>query len=253
MFHKLEVKMKQNIYDNPEFFQQYKALRQRPSNYNRLLEQPTMKSLLPPLTNLQILDIGCGMGEFAQYCIQHHAKHVTALDVSSNMLSIAQSENAHPQIDYQLQAIEDYEASANRFDCITSSLSLHYVKHFEAVIGQIAQMLRPDGVFIFSVEHPIATARRTTEDNWIYDEQGKRLHYAMDHYQEEGIRQQTWLVNGVVKYHRTIATIINTLIDHGLAIDKIVEPYPSKEAIQQLPSIEKELRRPSFLFVKAKK
>lgn len=37
--------MKQNIYDNPEFFNQYKALRQRPTNYNRLLEQPTMKSL----------------------------------------------------------------------------------------------------------------------------------------------------------------------------------------------------------------
>ncbi|KPN96510.1 bifunctional 2-polyprenyl-6-hydroxyphenol methylase/3-demethylubiquinol 3-O-methyltransferase UbiG [Lysinibacillus sp. ZYM-1] len=245
--------MKQNIYDNPEFFHQYKALRQKTSNYNRLLEQPTMKSLLPPLLNLQILDIGCGMGEFAKYCIDHHAKHVTALDVSSNMLTIAQLENAHPQIDYQLQAIEDYEVAAHRFDCITSSLSLHYVKDFEAVIGQIARMLSPDGVFIFSVEHPIATSRKTMEDNWIYDTQGYRLHYAMDHYQEEGLRQQTWLVDGVVKYHRTIATMINTLIDHGLSIDKIVEPIPSKEAIQQLPSIEKELRRPSFLFIKAKK
>lgn len=245
--------MKQNIYDNQIFFNQYKALREKTYNYNGLLEQPTMKSLLPPLTNLQILDIGCGMGEFAQYCLDHHAKHVTALDVSSNMLAIAKQKHAHPHIDYQLQAIEDYEAPSNSFDCITSSLSLHYVQDFDKVISQIAQMLRPNGVFIFSVEHPIATARHTLVDNWIYDESHNRLHYAVDHYHEEGLRQQTWLVDGVVKYHRTIATMINTLITHGLSIDKIVEPTPSKEAIQQLPSIEKELRRPSFLFIKVKK
>ena len=245
--------MKQNIYDNPIFFHHYKTLRQKASNYNSLLEQPTMKALLPPLTNLQVLDIGCGMGDFAKYCIDHQAKHVTALDVSSNMLSVAKQEHAHSQIDYQLQAIEDYEAPSASFDCITSSLSLHYVKDFDAVIGQIAHMLRPNGVFIFSVEHPIATARHTTDDNWVYDDNHQRLHYAVDHYQEEGLRKQTWLVDGVVKYHRTIATLVNTLITHGLTIDKIVEPIPSTAAIQQLPSIEKELRRPSFLFIKAKK
>ena len=114
-------------------------------------------------------------------------------------------------------------------------------------------MLRPNGVFIFSVEHPIATARHTMDDNWVYDDNHHRLHYAVDHYQDEGSREQTWLVEGVVKYHRTIATLVNTLIAHGLTIDKIVEPIPTQEAIQQLPSIEKELRRPSFLFIKAKK
>ncbi len=245
--------MKQNIYDNPIFFHQYKALRQKELNYNRLLEQPTMKSLLPPLTNIDILDIGCGMGEFAKYCIDHQAKHVTALDVSSNMMAMAKQEHAHPQIDYQLQAIEDYEVPSNSFDCITSSLSLHYVKDFDAVIDRIARMLRPNCVFIFSVEHPIATARQAMEDNWIYDDKHNRLHYAVDHYHEEGLREQTWLVEGVVKYHRTIATMINTLIAHGLTIEKIVEPLPSKEAMLKLPSLEKELRRPSFLFIKAKK
>ncbi|KOY83497.1 class I SAM-dependent methyltransferase [Lysinibacillus macroides] len=245
--------MTQNIYDHPLFFQEYKALRQKAFNYNRLLEQPTLKSLLPPLTDLSLLDIGCGMGEFAKYCIEQRTKHVTALDISSNMLAIAKLEQAHPQIDYYLQAIEDYQAPPHSFDCITSSLSLHYVQNFDKVIGQIARMLCPGGVFIFSVEYPITTARRTNEDNWAYDEEGSRLYYAIDHYQEEGLRQQTWLVDGVLKYHRTLATMVNTLIAYGLTIDKIVEPIPSQEAIQQLPSIEKELRRPSFLFIKVKK
>ncbi len=136
--------MKQNIYDHPEFFHQYHALRQTPYNFNSLLEQPAFKSLLPNVTNLQMLDIGCGMGEFAYYCIENDAKHVTAIDVSKNMLTIAQREHAHANIDYCLQALEDYEVSPESYDCITSSLSLHYVKDFDTVIRKIARMLRPD-------------------------------------------------------------------------------------------------------------
>ncbi|MFF2176401.1 class I SAM-dependent methyltransferase [Lysinibacillus sp. NPDC058147] len=245
--------MKQNIYDYPEFFRQYQKLRQGPYNYNNLLEQPAIKSLLPNLSNLQILDIGCGMGEFAYYCIENNAQHVTAIDVSENMLAIAQREHAHPHIDYYLQAIEDYHAAPTSFDCITSSLSLHYIKDFNAVIGKIAKMLRPGCIFIFSIEHPIVTARQTLEDNWMYDDSGNRSHYAIDSYHDEGLREQTWFVDGVVKYHRSISTITNTLIEHGLKIEKMLEPLPDSEAIQKLPSLEKEHRRPSFLLIRARK
>jgi len=245
--------MKQNIYDHAEFFRQYKKLRQAPYNFNNLLEQPALKSLLPNLTNLQMLDIGCGMGEFAYYCIENNAQHVTAIDVSKNMLAIAQHEHAHPNIDYYLQAIEDYHAEPNSFDCITSSLSLHYIKDFSAVVGKIASSLRPGSVFVFSVEHPIVTARKTMEDNWLYDDSGNRSHYAIDNYHDEGLREQTWLVDGVVKYHRSITTIINTLIEHDLTIEKMLEPLPDSEASQKLPSLEKEYRRPSFLLIRARK
>ncbi|MGG2054735.1 class I SAM-dependent methyltransferase [Lysinibacillus pakistanensis] len=245
--------MKQNIYDNPEFFRHYQALRQTPYNYNNLLEQPSIKSLLPNLQNLQMLDIGCGMGEFAYYCIENQAKHVTAIDVSRNMLAIARREYAHPKIDYGLYAIEDYHVAPESFDCITSSLSLHYIENFDAVIGKIASILRSNGVFIFSVEHPIATARKTMVDNWIYDANGNRNHYAIDNYQDEGLREQTWFVDGVVKYHRCISTIINSLIANGFTIEKLLEPLPDLEAVEKLPSLEKELRRPSFLVIRAKK
>lgn len=245
--------MKQNIYDHPEFFQQYQKLRQAPYNYNNLLEQPALTSLLTNLTNLQMLDIGCGMGQFAYYCIENNARHVTAIDVSKNMLAMAQLKHAHPNIEYFLQAIEDYHAAPDSFDCITSSLSLHYIKDFSSVIGKIARMLRPGSVFVFSVEHPIATARKIMEDNWMYDDSGNRNHYAIDNYQDEGLREQTWFVEGVVKYHRSISTIINTLTAHDLNIEKILEPIPDSEAIQKLPSLEKEFRRPSFLVIRARK
>ncbi|MGE6515895.1 class I SAM-dependent methyltransferase [Lysinibacillus sphaericus] len=244
--------MQQNIYDDPNFFKHYRQLRKTKYNFNTLLEQPALKSLLPDLCNLKVLDIGCGMGGFAKYCIEIGAQHVTAIDISKNMLLIAQSVHAHPKIDFYQQSLEHFEAKPSSFDCIASSLVLHYISDFHALIGKITTILRPNGVLIFSVEHPIVTARKEME-SWIYDKDGNRCHYAIDDYQDEGLRKQTWFVEGVEKYHRTMSTIINTLIAHGLAIEKVIEPIPDREAIQTLSSLEKELRRPSFLLVKARK
>ena len=58
--------MKQNIYDNPEFFTGYKTLRDGDKVLNELLEQPVMKRLLLPVQNKTVLDMGCGLGH--HYC-----------------------------------------------------------------------------------------------------------------------------------------------------------------------------------------
>ena len=57
----------------------------------------------------------------------------------------------------------------------------------------------------------------------------------------------------MIKYHRNFEEIINTLVDNGLVIDKILEPKPSDEAIQKNPKYVNQWDRPFFLFVRAKK
>ncbi|WP_268638794.1 class I SAM-dependent methyltransferase [Lysinibacillus xylanilyticus] len=85
----MKGKMKQNIYDNNTFFEKYQEIRAREYNYNNLLEQPNFFTLIPPLKYKVVLDIGCGMGDFAAYCISQGAKHVTGIDISSNMVANA--------------------------------------------------------------------------------------------------------------------------------------------------------------------
>ncbi|MGE7770962.1 class I SAM-dependent methyltransferase [Viridibacillus arvi] len=244
--------MKQNIYDHPDFFNGYKELRQSSYNYNNLLEQPTLKAMLPKLMDTKILDIGCGIGEFASYCIQQGSKHVTGIDISLNMISMARKNNPHRAIQYIHEAIEDITFAPSSFDIVISSLAVHYMEDFEAITSKISNVLCENGTFIFSMEHPIVTSRKEM-DNWFSDDKRRLLHYAIDNYQEEGQRNQHWYIDGVIKYHRTFSTIINTLISKHLQIEKIIEPIPTNEAINQLPSLQKELRRPSFLIIKAKK
>ncbi|MEO4055010.1 class I SAM-dependent methyltransferase [Solibacillus sp. CAU 1738] len=244
--------MKQNIYDNNEFFQKYQALRARENNYNRLLEQPNFQALVPDLMERNVLDIGCGSGDFAAFCLSKGASNVKGIDISQNMITAAEEKYSHARLQFEQVAFEDAEVIEGSIDFISSSLAFHYFADFDALIKKISTALCTNGTLLFSMEHPIVTANKEM-DSWICDTQGNYLYYALDNYHEEGYRTQTWLVDGVVMYHRTLSTIINTLVINGLQIEKILEPIPTLEATRKLPSIAKEIRRPSFLIIRAKK
>jgi hypothetical protein len=53
---------------------------------------------------------------------------------------------------------------------------------------------------------------------------------------DEGARDETWFVPGVRKVHRTIATMMNGLVDAGLTIERVAEPIPSAEWLDRHPS-----------------
>lgn len=244
--------MKQNIYDNDTFFVKYQEIRARENNYNNLLEQPNFFTLIPSLKNKIVLDIGCGIGDFAAYCIHQGAKQVTGIDISSNMISNAKKRHIHENLSFEQVAFEDMTVPNGAIDFISSSLAFHYIADFQLLIKKISTALCEGGILLFSLEHPIVTANKGKE-SWVTNEEGNYLHFAVDNYQDEGLRTQNWLVDNVILYHRKMSTILNTLIENGLQIEKVIEPIPSKEALRNLPSLNKELRRPSFLIVRAKK
>lgn len=244
--------MKQNIYDNEVFFENYKALRKDPINYNELLEQPEIKRMLPELNGKYVLDIGCGMGDLAKYCAVQGAAGVTAIDPSSKMLQEAKVKNGHPAIEFVQTALEDAAFEKERYDIAVSSLVMHYVANYDAVIQSIHASLKEDGILLFSTEHPIVTARKEGY-KWITDADGNRIHFAVDNYQEQGRREVKWYVDGVVYYHRSFAALCNGLIRNGFSLEEVTEPMPNEAAIAKLPRIEHELRRPSFIILKARK
>src|SRR5690606_34761297 len=114
---------------------------------------------------------------------------------------------------------------------------------------KVHHCLSPGGAFVFSVEHPVFTA--VAAQDWHYDQQGRRLHWPLDNYQEEGPRQTRFLGHDVAKYHRTTATYVNTLINAGFRITGLLEPGPAPEVLQKYPEMKDEARRPIFLLLSA--
>jgi ubiquinone/menaquinone biosynthesis C-methylase UbiE len=243
--------MKQNIYDDAEFFAKYRELRDTKSGLNEVLEQPALRELLPPLAGLQVLDLGCGMGHFAAHCIAGGARGVVGVDISTNMIGEAQRRHAHPCISYIQSAAEDLRLTDGGFDLVVSSLMLHYVRNYEAVVGSVYQWLRRDGVFVYSIEHPVMTAN--TPPRWVKDESGRKLHWPLDQYGEEGERVTSWLKDGVIKYHRKTSTLLNGLIEAGFSIERVLEPEATASALQERPELVEERRRPPFLLVRARR
>ena len=150
--------MQQNIYDHPIFFSQYQALRDSDTGLNGVLEQPALRGALPPLVGADVLDLGCGFGDFARWARGEGAASVTAVDLSERMLEQARARTQDSAIQYRRVAIEDYQPPADAYDLAVSSLALHYVANYAAVAARVFAALRPGGVFALTVEHPICTA-----------------------------------------------------------------------------------------------
>lgn len=244
-------RLKQNIYDNKKFFEGYQKIRERTYNYNNLIEQPCIRTLLPDLKGKRILDIGCGAGDFAAFCVDSGAVLVEGNDISFNMIRLAKEKYDQKGIIFKQTAIEDMNLQQGAYDLIVSSLALHYVEDFAEAIQNIATGLQAGGQFIFSIQHPIYTSNMGPE-NWLEDN-GKLNGFRVWRYFEKGERKEDWLVEGVIMYHRTISDVLNTLIGAGFILEEVKEPTPTQDKIALLPGIAKVAQSPSFFVVKARK
>ena len=238
----------QNIYDDPEFFAGYKKLRDEGSGLNDNLEQPALWSLIGnSLDGLSVLDLGCGFGGFARKARTLGADSVLGIDLSENMLRDARKRTNDARISYFRSSMEELTLEPKAFDLAVSSLMLHYVNDYAAAVEKVASYLRPRGRFIFSVEHPMFTA--LPEQDWVCSDDGTPLHWPVDNYRDEGERRIRWFVEGVLKYHRTIETYVNVLINNGFSLQRLLEPEPVTTEASAQANLER--RRPPFLLIAA--
>ena len=91
-----------------------------------------------------------------------------------------------------------------------------------------------------------------TSPGWLTTDGGGRT-WTVDHYAIEGPRVTDWLAKGVKKQHRTLSTTLNTLIDAGFAIRRVVEWSPTPEQVASQPSLADELDRPMMLLADVQK
>mgnify|MGYP002645872649 CR=1 FL=1 len=54
----------------------------------------------------------------------------------------------------------------------------------------------------------------------------------------------------VVKFHHTLTSILQGLLQAGFTITNVIEPQPTKEMLQQIKDMEEELQKVTDKFVK---
>jgi SAM-dependent methyltransferase len=243
--------LKENKYDDDRFFMEYSRFPRSVEGLNAAGEWHELKKLLPDFKGKRVLDIGCGFGWHCIYAIEQGASSVLGIDLSEKMLTVAREKTTAPNVEYQRLAMEDIDFPPNTFDVVISSLAFHYTPNFKDICAHISHCITPNGDFVFSVEHPVFTAYGTQD--WSYDGECKRNHWPVDNYFYEGMRDAIFLGEHVIKYHKTLTTYLNTLLQTGFAITGIIEPKPAEHLLDTVPGMKDELRRPMMLMVSAKR
>ncbi len=238
--------MTQNIYDDETFFAGYSQLARSVHGLDGAPEWPVLRAMLPVLSGKHVLDLGCGFGWFCRFAAGEGAASVLGVDVSEKMLERARRETADARITYQRADLERFAPPAGRFDLAYSSLAFHYLADLAGLLGRVHAALKPGGVLVCSVEHPLMTAPARQE--WLIDADG-RAAWPVNGYLDEGRRVSNWLAEGVVKRHRTLATYLDLMLEAGFAPTKLVEWAPSAEQVAAEPGWAKGRERPFFLLM----
>ena len=132
---------------------------------------------------------------------------------------------------------------------VVSNLALHYIEDLEQVFQKVHRTLKPEGIFLFNIEHPVFTAGQGQD--WIYEKNGRPQYWPVDDYFMPGDRRTNFLGCDVIKQHHTLTQIMMGLINSGFGLEAVEEAKPPEE-MMDIPGMRDELRRPMMLLVKAR-
>jgi SAM-dependent methyltransferase len=237
----------QNIYDDDEFYAGYSQLPRSVEGLSGAPEWPIVRSLLPVLAGARILDLGSGFGTFDRWAVEQGAREVVGIDLSEKMIRRARDLTASKSIAYRVGDIAELNIPEGEFDLIYSALAFHYIDDFEGLCRKMRSKLVDSGRLVATVEHPILTAPRN--DRW--KEESGRPFWPLDSYLREGRRVRNWITEGVIKYHRTIETYVNALVDNSFRLTRLIEWGPDAAQLAEHPEWERERDRPMFLIFAA--
>ena len=102
---------------------------------------------------LDVLDAGCGTG-LCGALVAPFARRLVGVDISDGMLTHARDKNVYHAL-VKAELSEYLRDSREAFDLIVSADTLVYFGDLEGIIAAFAGALRPDGLFVFTLEHMV--------------------------------------------------------------------------------------------------
>ena len=240
----------ENIYDNQTFFDAYAQMSRSRDGLAGAGEWRQFRDLFPDMSGMRVLDLGCGYGWHCKYAAERGAASVLGIDLSEKMIARAREINGDERITYRICGLEEYEYPEEEYDCVVSNLALHYIEDLDTVYQKICRTLKPGGIFLLNIEHPVFTAG--VNEDWIYDKDGNPEYWPVDDYYYPGERSTLFLGKRVRKYHHTLTQILMGMLNTGFVLEAVEEAVPD-ESMLDIPGMKDEMRRPMMLLVRARK
>lgn len=228
-------------------------------SYSYTIEWPCIQKLLPEIRGKSVLDVGCGTGIFTFLLEQYYPANIVGIDFSDGMLNIAEAKKKERRshvkfIQGDAEYLSDYFEEP--FDFVFSSTTTHYIQDLKRLLESIGSVLKPEGICILSVIHPVYSAQYPiehdnafpTDDEWVvrYLDRSRRA------YIQPWIEYNDDFENRLSKsYHHTFGDYINAVVMAGLKIQEIREPAPPEHwKRSQFGRYDNYIETPTFMIMK---
>jgi malonyl-CoA O-methyltransferase len=148
-----------------------------PVPHNPLMraEQSLMLEEWPEVSGQITLDLGCGTGRYAKLLASSGAAQVVAVDLSTAMLG-------RVQVGWQVCAsMTRLPFACGVFDIVISGLAVGHVADLAEWMAEVARVLAPGGMLLYSDFHPAAASAGMTRS---FKDLSGRAH-TLPHYRHE--------------------------------------------------------------------
>jgi SAM-dependent methyltransferase len=224
----------------PGWIERIRSERGDPSR--RGLLDDWMLDAIGDVRGLDVIDLGCGEGSFGKLMASRGAR-VTGIDACAALIDAANARRG----DAERYVVGDMEVLIDigdgQFDLAVSYVSLVDVPDFRRAIAQAFRVLRDGGRFVVCNLAPMVTAGNT----WVRNGDGTKLHFRLDDYTDEGVRETLMVGARFTNLHRTLSSYVNAFLDAGFVLDGLREPVPNAEQLAREPTNDDLLRVPLFI------
>ena len=203
------------------------------NDFFNILCWPVLASFLDPRPGSKILDIACGNGLTSRR-LAALGVSVTAFDFSANLIDKAKerSTNLQSLISYHILDATDEEAllslGQQSFDSALSNMALFDMPGIEPLFRALRKLLKPGGIFVFSVMHPAfnnpsaALMAEEWDDGELHTRYAVKTSRYMTPFQSKGLalRNQP---KPQLYFHRPIRYYMNVAFQNGFILDGFEE------------------------------
>jgi SAM-dependent methyltransferase len=168
------------------------------------------------------LDAGCGSGAQCEWLLDQGAD-VVGIDLSPLMVEETRRRCGDRGRYLVADLAQPLPLDPGSFDGITCSLALHYLEHWSVPLRSFADLLRPKGWAVISLEHPLAPPLATQPGGYF------ETKLVADTWQKGDVEVTQYF------WRRPLSAVVDAFAAAGFMIDRVVEPQPSSSSLQQFP------------------
>jgi len=233
--------------------------------YRDYINTPTFLAMLPDVSGLEGLDIGCGEGHNTRLVAQRGAA-MTAVDISPTFILRAwELEQTEPLgIGYLAASGQELPFADASFDFVMATMSLMDMPDHDTVIRGAYRVLKPGGFLQFSILHPCFSTPRLKS---VRDETGERVAVECgDYFTPLDGQVEEWIFGEappelkqrlpkfrVARFYRTLSGWMNLLIAAGFVLERFEEPYADDDTVKRCPHVADTRVVAYFLHIRCRK